>query len=216
MTFAGLVSRRGGSNFFGALGGIAALLLIAQPTVVIGDSTGVDALKQERILRIQSLLLSQDESMLMAGDLARGILLESERNFLDPVLILAIIHVESRFDHNAISPRGAQGLMQVTPVVVTALLQEGRISAPATRNLKDPLVNVRLGVTYLAYLHEMFGDLTLALSAYNWGPTRIRKKLAAKETIPMEYAGKVLTVHRSLEHQLAQMAPSYRAIDRPA
>ncbi len=56
----------------------------------------------------------------------------------------------------------------------------------------------------------MFGDLQVALTAYNWGPTRIRQKLAAKESMPTEYAAKVLSVHRSLEYQLAQKNVEWR------
>jgi soluble lytic murein transglycosylase-like protein len=90
------------------------------------------------------------------------------------------------------------------PVVITELVEEGIIPESAKRNLKDPLVNVQIGVSYLAYLNEMFGDLHVALTAYNWGPTRIKQKLAAKESIPREYAAKVLSVHRSLEYHLAR------------
>lgn len=189
-----------------ALTGLAAMFLtFVQPTVVIGDNSRAFPARQERISKIESWLLSQDESMLGAADLAHGILLESEKNSLDPVLILAIIQVESRFDPKAVSARGALGLMQVTPTALTELMDEGKIPPRTGTNLKDPLVNVQVGVTYLAHLHEMFGDLTVALTAYNWGPTRIRKKLAAKEALPTRYAAKVLTLHRSLENQLAQI-----------
>jgi hypothetical protein len=191
-----------------ALTALAALVLTcSQPNVVTGDNRGAHPVRQERILKIQSWLLSQGESMLGAADLAHGILFESEKNSLDPILILAIIQVESRFDAKAVSSRGAQGLMQVTPIVLTELVEEGKIPARTGTNLKDPLVNVQVGVTYLAHLHEMFGDLTVALTAYNWGPTRIRQKLAAKQALPTGYAAKVLTTHRSVENQLAQIDP---------
>jgi soluble lytic murein transglycosylase-like protein len=145
---------------------------------------------------IHSWLLSQDETTGLAAVLAHRILQESEKNSLDPFLILALIQVESRFDHN--------GLMQLMPVVITELVEEGIIPASPKRNLKDPLVNVQIGISYLAHLNEMFGDLQVALTAYNWGPTRIKQKLTAKEPIPREYAAKVLSVHRSLEYQLAR------------
>ncbi len=90
----------------------------------------------------------------MVAVLAHRILQESEKNSLDPVLILALIQVESQFDHNAVSPDGAQGLMQIKPVVITELVEEGKIPARAQRNLKDPLVNVQVGVSYLAHLND--------------------------------------------------------------
>jgi len=181
----------------------AVFVLLAAPGKLIGESYQTRAAKQHRMEKIHSLLLSQDGSTGAAAVLAHRILHESEKHSLDPVLILAVIQVESQFDHNAVSTRGAQGLMQIRPVVVTELVEEGKIPAHATKNLKDPLVNVQIGVSYLAYLNEMFGDLRVALTAYNWGPTRIRQKLAVKEALPTEYAVKVLSVHRSLEYQLA-------------
>jgi len=93
----------------------------------------------------------------LLADLARGILEASEKNALDPVLVLAVIQVESRFDHKAVSPRGAQGLMQVKPVVVAALIDEGKIHPQQRhRSLKDPLVNVQVGASYTGkFLREL-------------------------------------------------------------
>ncbi|MGH7853736.1 MAG: lytic transglycosylase domain-containing protein [Candidatus Binatia bacterium] len=183
---------------------MAVLVLLASPGNLIGESYQASAAKQHRMEKIHSWLLSQDASMGMAAVLAHRILRESEKNLLDPVLILAVIQVESQFNHAAVSPRGAQGLMQIKPVVVTELVEEGKIPARAQRNLKDPLINVQVGVSYLAHLNEMFGDMQVALTAYNWGPTRVRNKLAAKETIPTQYAAKILSAHRLLEQQLAR------------
>ena len=195
--------RRWGFGFFGAPALALVFVLLATPADLVGETYQMDAARQHRFLKIEAWLLSQVASVHMAGVLARGILQESEKNSLDPVLILALIQVESRFDHQAVSPRGAQGLMQVLPIVVTELADEGKISASLKRDLKDPLVNVQVGVSYLAHLCEMFGDLKVALTAYNWGPTRIRRKLLAKETIPLQYADKVLRVQRTMEDHLA-------------
>jgi soluble lytic murein transglycosylase len=178
--------------------------LLSAPGELIGEGYQASAAKQYRMGKIHSWLLSQDRSVGMAAVLAHRILRESEKHSLDPVLILALIQVESQFDHDAVSPRGAQGLMQIKPAVITELVDEGKMTSRAKRNLKDPLVNVQVGVCYLAYLNEIFGDLKVALTAYNWGPTRTKQKLAAKESLPTEYAAKVLSVHRALESQLAQ------------
>ncbi|MGH7794196.1 MAG: lytic transglycosylase domain-containing protein [Candidatus Binatia bacterium] len=192
------------------------LFLLANPGRLVGESEQADAAKQHQTAKIESWLLSQDASMDggLLADLARGILDESEKNALDPILVLAIIQVESRFDHKAVSQRGAQGLMQVKPAAVAALIDEGRIHPwQRHRSLKDPLVNVQVGASYLAFLNEMFGDLEVALTAYNWGPTRIRQKIRAKQNIPLGYATKVLSVQRTLEQQLAWKSPVFREID---
>ena len=192
------------------------VLLLASPRQLIGESEADSAAKQHHTAKIESWLVSQEPSLDDASlaDLARGILKESKKNELDPILVLAVIQVESRFDHKAVSPRGAQGLMQVQPAVVKAMIHEGKIE-PSQRHqsLKDPLVNIQVGTSYLAFLHEMFGDLKLALTAYNWGPTRIRQKIRERQRIPLGYATKVLTVQRTLEQQLALNSPVHTEND---
>lgn len=197
----------------------AALLvfLLASPKQLIGESEQSNAATKHQTAKIESWLLSQDPSIDDASlaDLARGILEESKKNALDPILVLAVIQVESRFDHKAVSARGAQGLMQVKPAVVKAMIDEGKIEPwQRHRSLKDPLVNIQVGTSYLAFLNEMFGDLKVALAAYNWGPTRIRQKIRAREEIPLGYATKVLTVQRTLERQLALNSPVFPVNDR--
>lgn len=182
---------------------LAFFTLFFTPLDLTGEDFQADGLREHRMTRLQALLESQGTSLQIAEDLARGILLESNKNALDPLLVVAVIQVESQFDAGAVSRRGAQGLMQIRPVVIEELIEQGRISAHEERELTDPIVNVRLGVSYLAHLSDLFGDVELALTAYNWGPTRLKKKIAAKEEMPMHYLTKVLTAQRSLEEQLA-------------
>jgi soluble lytic murein transglycosylase-like protein len=184
---------------------IIVVCLLAWPNQLVGDSDQAAAAKRQRMEKIHTWLQYQDARIGTAAVLAHRILQDSEKNHLDPVLILAIIQVESGFDHEAVSPRGALGLMQVRPQVVSELAQEGKMPARVANHLQDPLVNVQVGISYLAYLHQMFGDIEVALTAYNWGPTTIRQKLAAKEAMPMQYAMKVLRAHRSLAQELARV-----------
>ena len=132
--------------------------------------------------------------------LAKSIQEESERQSLDPMLVLAVIKVESQFDHRAVSAKGARGLMQIQPVAVNAVLQDADVrDRNAAKKIDDPIINVKIGTAYLKHLKEMFGDLTLALIAYNWGPTRLRQKLTAKEAVPLAYVQKVLSAQRLLK-----------------
>ena len=86
---------------------------------------------------------------------------------LSPVLIKAVALVESGFDARAVSPKGAQGLMQLMPGTAA---QYGVVDA------FDPLQNLRAGATHLRGLIDEFGgDLTLALAAYNAGSGAVRR-----------------------------------------
>ena len=88
-------------------------------------------------------------------------------NGLSPALIKAVALVESGFDTHAVSPKGAQGLMQLMP---------GTARQYGVRDAKDPLENLRAGARHLRHLLDQFeGDLTLALAAYNAGPTAVRR-----------------------------------------
>ena len=97
-------------------------------------------------------------------------------------IILGVIEVESAGDPTARSSAGAIGLMQVIPKWHNTTVQA----------LLDPRTNIRIGSEYLKELIERFGDLDLALSAYNWGPTALASLLAAGQGIPNStYVNKV-------------------------
>lgn len=86
---------------------------------------------------------------------------------IDGFLVAAVVEAESSFNPNAVSHRGAVGLMQVLPT--TARAEDPEI-------LKDPRLNIQHGTRYLRQLLELYeGDLELALAAYNAGPTNVRR-----------------------------------------
>lgn len=97
---------------------------------------------------------------------------------LDPLLLMAVIKVESRFDPRARSHRGAIGLMQLMPETARWAAEQMRLPSFSVEHLEDPEVNVRIGAWYLALLRNQFGgDLVLALAAYNGGEGNVRRWL---------------------------------------
>lgn len=106
---------------------------------------------------------------------------EARRAGYDPLLVLAIIDVESDFDDEAVSDKGAHGLMQIRPSTLWFLAEKEGLRLTREELDSDPSVQVRLGIRYLRQLQDRFaGDLDLALMAYNAGPARIRQALKEK------------------------------------
>jgi len=84
---------------------------------------------------------------------------------VDKSLVKAVIHAESGYDPNAVSAKGASGLMQLMPQTAKSL---------KVANTFDPADNIRGGVRYLRFLLDTFrGDVALALAAYNAGLSRV-------------------------------------------
>ena len=119
----------------------------------------------------------------------------------DPLLFVAMIHVESFFDHLAVSAVGAEGLMQLMPPTAQWMANRLDISWP-DGNSFDPVLNVRLGVQYLAHLQRQFRNLDLALTAYNRGPKATRHIVKRFGKLPRSvhdfYSGKVLERYQKL------------------
>ena len=173
-----------------------------------------DSKRSSELFQIYSVLKSQrgDLRDSWAWNISNTILEESRRHGLDPLLVLALINVESSFQSEAVSTEGARGLMQIRPIAATAVVNElvsinkgidGGIedsldpSYLHPLDLDDPVLNIKLGVFYLYSLKKNFRDLKLALTAYNWGPTEVRNRLEDDEGLPLEYAMKVLSTYHS-------------------
>ncbi len=89
---------------------------------------------------------------------------------LDPALVKAVIAVESSFQPNAVSVKGAVGLMQIIPQTGERYGVVGDATRSIEQKLRDPAINLRVGTRHLRYLLALFADdLELALAAYNAG-----------------------------------------------
>ncbi len=90
----------------------------------------------------------------------------AKQNRIDPALVEAVAFVESRFDEQARSPKGALGLMQLMPATATRF---------GVSNPLDARQNLAGGARYLRELIDRFGSLPLALAAYNAGERTVER-----------------------------------------
>jgi len=120
--------------------------------------------------------------------LARTLVAEARRHELDLALVMAVMHVESRFHNFAISPAGAVGLMQILPSTGEELARREGVPWRGSQTLLEPSTNVRLGTAYLRELLDRYnGDVWAALAAYNWGPGHVDRRLQEGIALPSGY-----------------------------
>lgn len=121
---------------------------------------------------------------------------EAKRHGLEPELVAAVVQTESDFRPRLVSPKDAQGLMQVLPSTAELM---------GFRDPMDPVQNIRAGTRYLKYLTEEFADPTMVLAAYNAGPGRVRAHGAIppfRET--RNYVRKVEHAKKRFQRQIAE------------
>ena len=104
------------------------------------------------------------------GRIAGAVNEASRRQGISPELVLAVIEAESEFRDDAVSDKGAVGLMQLMPDTAEELAAELEIPWTGESLLHDPGANITLGTFYLRKMMASFEDLDHALAAYNRGP----------------------------------------------
>jgi len=124
---------------------------------------------------------------------ANAIIRYSKEDDHDPFLLMAVIDIESNFRRAVVSDKGAVGLMQIRPFVARGLARELDIHPDIAANgLRDMETNLRIGSYYLAKMKKRFGNLSLALEAYNLGPTRLNMFIRDGVKLKKNYAKRVL------------------------
>jgi soluble lytic murein transglycosylase-like protein len=91
----------------------------------------------------------------------------ASRHGVEPLLLFSVMHQESAFNSQAVSPKGARGLMQLMPATAARF---------GVKNVFDPEQNIHGAAQYLRFLLDLFeGDVSLALAGYNAGEGAVKK-----------------------------------------
>ena len=97
----------------------------------------------------------------------------AENYELEPQLVAAVIYQESKFDADAVSASGAVGLKQLLPETGQGIADRTGGENWKPEDLKNPELNIRYGSWYLRHLIDKYGNVELALAAYNAGQTNV-------------------------------------------
>jgi len=139
--------------------------------------------------------------------LAEAVLAESARAGYDPLFILALVSVESRFRLKVASERGAYGLVQLKPSTFAWIsAREPDLGGEDLDVADDPVIDVRLAIRYFRWLERRFHTRDEALMAYNAGPKRIRQYHGRVKDIPdvyKEYPRRIKREHARFVRLLA-------------
>jgi soluble lytic murein transglycosylase len=152
-------------------------------------------LRQERIVEKIAEYMEKEDATLNEEeliDVARMIFKESKQHSLDYRLVLAIMKVESNFKHNAVSSKGARGLLQVKPTHAKFIAHNLGIEWLGAKTLDEPDKNIRIGVHFFSKLMDDYDSVNMALHAYNMGPTRLRAILSENSKPNMTFSTNVL------------------------
>jgi len=101
---------------------------------------------------------------------------DRRRSGIDPLVLLAVIRQESRFQADVLSSAGAVGLMQLMPRTAAETARKEKMAKPGRKELLRPSVNIRLGAAYLSRLVKGYGgDYFRAIAAYNAGEAAVKR-----------------------------------------
>lgn len=130
---------------------------------------------------------------------------ESIQHEIDYRLILAMMKVESNFKQDAVSERGARGLLQIKPSLAKHIAHYAGIQWAGNKTLDEPCNNIKIGVYFFAQLMDDFENTNSALHAYNVGPTRAKRNGAGKDKPAKTYRGFPRVVMAEYEKNMAML-----------
>lgn len=177
----------------------------------VSEATQVNAAGEPFSARAIEAYLTSRHTGLSRSEIHRlsGVIIaEALRHGVEPGLVLAVIEVESTGYHRAVSPVGALGLMQILPSTGEELASKHGVTWYGAETLFDPVVNVKLGTAYLKELSDRYDHVPTALAAYNWGPSRIDRRLRQGSSLPEIYVKRVMQAYDGVGDHLAMHTTS--------
>jgi soluble lytic murein transglycosylase-like protein len=146
---------------------------------------------EEEVLYLKILVRKPECDQKVARTIAATVSRHSKDFRRDPDLVLAIIEVESDYLIAEVSTAGAIGLMQVMPQWVEVF--------GIRCDLRDPDCNVRSGLRLLESYEQLYGDLKIALTVYNRGPSPVDWAFIKGQDPDNGYAGKILKAYEEIQ-----------------
>jgi soluble lytic murein transglycosylase len=147
---------------------------------------------------LKSKKVRVDDEKLRA--IANHVYEESREYEVDYRLILAVMKVESNFRSDAVSRRGARGLLQITPSLARHVSKDIGVPVKESKALHEPEKNIKIGVNHISGLLDKFENLKTALHAYNVGSYKIRNKVSKDYAPDTPFTRKV--IHEYTQMQL--------------
>ena len=144
----------------------------------------------EDVLFLKSVITKREIDRKLARQIAQHVHKYSRIYGQDPDLVLSIIAVESDFDPKARSSAGAVGLMQIMPQWKQVL--------GIREDMTDVETSIRYGLQVLGFYRNMYGDIEMALTAYNRGPGPVDHALNKGVSPHNKYAPRVLATYKEL------------------
>lgn len=127
---------------------------------------------------------------------------ESEAYSLDYRLVLAVMKVESNFRHDAVSKRGARGLLQIKPSLARHVSRNAGVQFKSAKCLNEPEKNIKIGVNHLSWLMEKFESVQRVLHAYNVGHHRAKVSGTEEKAENSKFTKKVLREYEKISAEL--------------
>lgn len=185
------------------------------PVLVFGCFDGTLIGKNDKIFIQEEVRTKLDnKSLAILNKYGNTIRKYSDKYGVDWRLVVAVMKVESRFDHAAESYKGAKGFMQIMPTTQSELADKMGLNDVV---LNGPHGNIRGGIFYLAHLYKRYGDqglseenrLKFTLAAYNAGPGRISDAQTMAKYVnddPKEW--------KSIKNSLSLLSKKYSSLHR--